>query len=269
MSSQFVLLLIFGGIAFISWLFGKLKEQAEINRARQQSRRQYEESLRTGRSEGEPATATSQSTQTGMSQDLRTLAQRRQEQLRALREQQAERMRRGGAGRFQTTAGAPDPTAWSGGQTTPQQPARRPTPPPPIRRQPQQRVPQQRSRQPQIRQPQQTTQQTRAPQPPQRRTAVPPPPPTRTRHERGQRIIEVERTPSSRKPARTRELSGTRSLLVPFSQEAMSASAHQTRKRSARFSHADLRRAVIMFEVFNKPVCMRDPDESPGAFPSL
>ncbi len=273
--NQFWLLLIFGGIAFLSWLFGKLKEQAEINRAKQQSRRRYDESLRTGRSEEEPAAAPTATQGAGMPQDLRTLAQRRQEQLRALREQQAERMRRAAGGRQTTTTRPPDPSSWTRGQSAaPPQPARRPTPPPPIRRQPTMRTPQQPAGPPSGRQTptrRSPTPRTQSPpksaqrQTPQRRQA--PPPPTRTRHERGQRIIEVERTQTPRRQTGAREASGTRSLLVPFSQEAMSATAGKTRQRPARFNRERLREAVIMFEVFNKPVCMRDPDHSAGSMP--
>jgi hypothetical protein len=75
------LLAVFG-MSMLSWVIGKLREQAKIKAAKDAARRRYEESLRTGRVADEPAKPTAVAPR---NQDL---AERRQAQLRELRKQQ-------------------------------------------------------------------------------------------------------------------------------------------------------------------------------------
>jgi hypothetical protein len=84
MNNNLWFLALFFGMSFASWLYGQLREQAKLKKAREEARRQYEEGLRTGRTSTEqprpspqPATATAGE-----------LAERRQAQLRELRRQQ-------------------------------------------------------------------------------------------------------------------------------------------------------------------------------------
>lgn len=88
MSTQFVILLIFAGISTLSWVFGKLREQAELKRARDEARRRRDEELRTGRAVETPAPGTRQSAAQSRAQEL---AARRQAQLEQLRRQQQAR----------------------------------------------------------------------------------------------------------------------------------------------------------------------------------
>lgn len=114
--NQFWIFLIVVGISVASSIIGKLKEQAEINRAREAARKRREEEERTGRPAEQPSrqtqisaqseyrtSAQSQQTQqtqtttpaptaTSREQRMRDIAARRQAELRELRERQA-RMR--------------------------------------------------------------------------------------------------------------------------------------------------------------------------------
>jgi hypothetical protein len=78
-----ILVLIFFAFSALSWLIGKLREQAAIKKARDENRRARDEELRTGR----VAEAPSQ-TRGGELAELRELAAKRQEQLRQMREMQ-------------------------------------------------------------------------------------------------------------------------------------------------------------------------------------
>lgn len=130
MSTQLVVILIMIGISFVSWIFGKAKEQREIQRINRARDRQRQEALRTGRGLGEtsagqraPRIQAQQKTT-----EAQTLAERRQAQLRALREQQLARMRSQMGGQQQRTTPAaprraPRP-AVAPPSRRPQQPAR-------------------------------------------------------------------------------------------------------------------------------------------------
>lgn len=89
MSTQFIILLIFGGISMLSWVLGKLREQAELKRARDEARRRREEELRTGRSGDAPDSMDAR--QTAARTRAQELAARRQAQLEQLRRQQQAR----------------------------------------------------------------------------------------------------------------------------------------------------------------------------------
>lgn len=78
-----ILVLIFFAFSALSWLIGKLREQAAIKKARDENRRAREEELRTGRVAEPPAP-----TRGGELAELRELAAKRQEQLRQMREMQ-------------------------------------------------------------------------------------------------------------------------------------------------------------------------------------
>jgi colicin import membrane protein len=102
---QFALLFLVFGFSAASWLYGKLREQAELKKMRDAQRRRREQELRTGRmtraqAEAEAAAtagaagaggAATAGAKAGSSRDpeeLRRLAERRQAQLRELRERQ-------------------------------------------------------------------------------------------------------------------------------------------------------------------------------------
>lgn len=80
--TQLFIILAAFGLSFLSWLIGKLKEQAQIKRMRDQIQRQQEAELRTGRS-SQPVAQPSRGAEL---QELKELAARRQAQLRELRE---------------------------------------------------------------------------------------------------------------------------------------------------------------------------------------
>ncbi len=82
-------LAIFFAMSIGSWVLGQLREQAKLKKTRDESKRQYEEQLRTGRAE--PARGAAGPTAQAMD-----LAERRQAQLRELRRQQESS--RGGVG---------------------------------------------------------------------------------------------------------------------------------------------------------------------------
>lgn len=89
---QLLILLLFMGLSFASWLFGQLREQRRIKRARDESKRRYEEHLRTGRPlEGGPAQG--QAAPARQTLTPAELAARRQAQLREARRLPEERPR--------------------------------------------------------------------------------------------------------------------------------------------------------------------------------
>lgn len=100
----FILLFILGG-SFSTWLFGKLREKRELKVMRDAERRRKEELLRTGRSSEVP-TAAQGATPGGArdSEAMRALAEKRQAQIRALRE------RKGGQQQTGTLGGPPRAT---------------------------------------------------------------------------------------------------------------------------------------------------------------
>lgn len=114
--TQLLILLLAIGAPALSWVFGKLREQAELKKARDAARRRHEESLRTTHlTERSPARLSPQEQRQRERQDL---AARRQAQLRELRQRQHERVSRPGT----VVVRGPGPTM-------PQRPAPRPVGP--------------------------------------------------------------------------------------------------------------------------------------------
>ena len=111
--NQFWIFLIVIGISVVSSIIGKLKEQAEINRAREAARRRREEEVRTGQPQTETQSASTRQRPAQPSQQtrpqpasredrMREVSARRQAELRDLRERQArERAERESQGRSQ------------------------------------------------------------------------------------------------------------------------------------------------------------------------
>lgn len=91
-----IILLAFGG-PVLSWVFGRLKEQAEQKRMRAQLQRQRDEELRTGRSSGQEELPKLQKKADDRTSELQRLAERRQQQLRELRARQAQKQQNAAA----------------------------------------------------------------------------------------------------------------------------------------------------------------------------
>lgn len=111
------------GVTILQVVFGKMREQAEVNRARKEREMRRQQALRTGEGLGRQDESMDRPTvQVQATQDLQA---RRQAQLRALRERQQQRMKQ------QQNRGPSRPTA---GQrpaqtSTPQRSPARPAPP--------------------------------------------------------------------------------------------------------------------------------------------
>ncbi|MCA9293044.1 MAG: hypothetical protein KDA20_04440 [Phycisphaerales bacterium] len=92
MGGNFVNLLVFVlvvGAPLLSWIAGKIKEAHELKRLRDVARKNYEEQLRTGRAPEQPAPSKKEPAKpTRTAADLQALAERRQQQLRELRQRQ-------------------------------------------------------------------------------------------------------------------------------------------------------------------------------------
>ncbi len=100
-SGHLIILLIVFGMSAISWVIGKLREQAAIKRMKDELKRRQEEELRTGRT-SEP----SQPTKLSELQQLRELAIKRQQQLEQMRAAQRT-AGQADAARARGTLGAP------------------------------------------------------------------------------------------------------------------------------------------------------------------
>ncbi|MEM8835781.1 MAG: hypothetical protein AAGD00_08170 [Planctomycetota bacterium] len=79
-----IIFLIVIGFSGASWVYGKIREQADLQRAREEARKRFEEQLRTGRAEVEEG----EEQPTSREQRLDELAARRQAQLQELRKRQ-------------------------------------------------------------------------------------------------------------------------------------------------------------------------------------
>lgn len=79
-----IIFLIVIGFSGASWVYGKIREQADLQRAREEARKRFEEQLRTGRAE----TGEEEDQTTSREQRLDELAARRQAQLQELRKRQ-------------------------------------------------------------------------------------------------------------------------------------------------------------------------------------
>lgn len=236
------MLLIFFGLSALSWVVGKMREQATIRKQKEEARQRYEEQLRTGR-DAEPGPQRTVSPQTPVPADL---AERRQAQLRELRRQQQGRTsasppivvaRPAPQSRVRTIPGGVVIQRGPGSPQRPQAPATRPAKRPasskndPLaspwlaldqRRQAEQSERERIAREAEARE----TQQVRL-EAAQRRAPVP---------------VEDD-APESPASARHRRGMGVRELLVPG---------------PSRQRPADLQRLFALSEVLGRPVSLRD-----------
>ncbi|MFM9957067.1 MAG: hypothetical protein ACKVZJ_03260 [Phycisphaerales bacterium] len=91
---QLLLIILVFGFSAISWVIGKLREQAAIKKARDELRRARDEQLRTGRTPEEAGSGPSEAkTRSGDLNELRELAMKRQRQLEQMKEMQQQQMR--------------------------------------------------------------------------------------------------------------------------------------------------------------------------------
>lgn len=246
MTNQFWLFAIVASLSLISWIVGKLREQAEIKRAKDEARRRQDEQLRTGRASGAPGGPAGNAPAGASAQEL---AARRQAQLEALRKQQQMNQRARAVGTAAPRPMNQPPAAPSGprsmgpdprqvGFGVPQTATRGPTPLPgqpqkPAAR-PQQSPQQQRKQSQQRGEPSRQQRRTEvvaqpfeppAPPPVVRRSAFAPPPPVAA-------------------PVHAEVRAGPKGLLFNADGKARSP--------------AELRRAFALMEVLSPPLSMRD-----------
>lgn len=118
-NSQLIIFLIVMAFSALSWVIGYLKEQSRIKKVKDEQKRRFEESLRTGRSAEEPVL---------QKDPAADLAARRQAQLQELRRQQMEERARGQGGvvvaRAPGSAGGAGAPGTLGGPGSQQRPGR-------------------------------------------------------------------------------------------------------------------------------------------------
>jgi hypothetical protein len=119
-NSQLIIFLIVMAFSALSWVIGYLKEQSRIKKAKDEQKRRFEESLRTGRPVDEPVRA---------KDPAADLAARRQAQLQELRRQQVEERARAQGGVVVVRGPSPGNSGGAGipgtlGVPGPQQPQR-------------------------------------------------------------------------------------------------------------------------------------------------
>lgn len=261
-NSQFIIFMIVMAFSVLSWVIGYLKEQSRIKKAKDEQRKRFEESLRTGRPVEEAARPTDPAAE---------LAARRQAQLQELRRQQMEERSRGGG---TVVVRAPSGT----GQARPGQSGQGfPLPVPPTG------TPQQRPGRGQVvvqRTPAgQRSAQRQQPQQParERRDATPPtfnsgndPAVLAARRQREQAERESAAQIATRKEDRESERRAAE--LAVHDREKRLAAAASSRATAAalpkgprgllldpsgNMSPQSLRRAIVLAEIFNKPVSQR------------
>lgn len=88
-----LILLLFFGFSAVSWVIGKLREQAAIKKARDEMKRARDEQLRTGRAPEPVAGGQPPPARTSELNELRELAAKRQRQLEQMREMQQQGLR--------------------------------------------------------------------------------------------------------------------------------------------------------------------------------
>lgn len=134
------LFLIFIILPALQWVAQRIKEKREVAKAAERIRRQKDESLRTGRPPAEEQAVASERAQTQVSLDAaqREAIQRRQQQLRELRQRQMQAQAEARARARQSSGTASRRPAQARPQAptpSPRVPSARPTPvPPPARR---------------------------------------------------------------------------------------------------------------------------------------
>lgn len=114
-SIHLILILLVFGASALSWVIGKLREQAAVKRMKDEARRRTDEELRTGRITDAPA----EPSRSSELAELRELAARRQQQLQQMRQTQKQTA----AQRREDAARGPAPVPI---RSTPSQPSPRP-----------------------------------------------------------------------------------------------------------------------------------------------
>lgn len=245
---QYLFPLLIIGLPALSWVFQKLNENYQAKKAKEAERRRQEEALR---QTVQIATRNQmpQETEDPREQRRRELAARRAEQLRQLRERQEQRagtlVAQPQAPTLQRPAGMPRPpgqTSPGGITPIPPRPGM-PTARPPVRR-PQPARPAQQS-------------------PQQQRSARPVRPPAAR--------PQITTLPDPQIDTYQAELAA-RSQSVTASEIGQSDLPPSTHGRTGRAAdllggvgNRELRRAVILSEIFGKPSSMRSPQEDPWA----
>ncbi len=261
---QLLVVLLVLLFSFLGWVFRKLKERREKAESEALRRRAREEALRTGRLEtstraGTPAVPMSQSVPSTLQPSIEDDAKRRLAELAARRRRElAEMMKQGGG-----SAGG----AGSGGGSTmsspppvvPTSPAPARTAPPVAPRNSGQRTP---TRPPSIEQ-QQRAQRERAAREKAARDAA-----ARERAEQQERqrqareeaLERAEREQAQRDADEVPHLRrGTRTPAEPAAVARMSAAA--AKAGGGVTAGADWRKAIVMAELLNRPLALREPDE--------
>lgn len=246
--AQVIIVLIFLGFSGVAWVVRKLAEQKQIADAQRRRERAREEYLRTGRG-GEPAPEETGSTFAGAPDTsdaqarLRELAQRRQAQLKALREKQ-------GSGTATPAPSAQLPGApirtelWPGGPVIEIGPRQAPTPampaPRPVAR-------------PQPPEPRRTAPPQAKPRPQQR-------PATSTAAQARAKVAQVIATTTQSAGEVERTETSARRAKAARPQAASSIGA----AGPLVAGQIDWRQAIILSEILAKPVGLRDQTQQPG-----
>ncbi len=251
MSNQFYLFAIVASLSLLSWIVGKLREQAEIKRAKDEARRRQDEQLRTGRAAGAPGGAAANAPAGASAQEL---AARRQAQLEALRRQQQMNQRSRAVG-----TAAPRPMGQPGG------PPGGPRPMGPDQRQVGFGVPQTVTRgptalpgQPQPQRPAARPQQTTLPQRKQNQQRGEP-----TRPQRRPEVAAQPFDPPAPPPVvRRSAFAPPPPVAAPVHAEVRAGPKGLLFNPDGRVrSPAELRRAFALMEVLSPPLSMRDEEQ--------
>jgi hypothetical protein len=250
-----IIVLLFFAFSAISWVVGKLREQAAIKKARDEMKRTRDEELRTGRAVAPPAP-----TRGGELAELRELAMKRQQQLQQMRDMQKRGPQTARSGTPEILVGAPLPVpglpnrpgtlSAPGIPGTPGIPGRpRPIPPQTVRPVPL---------------PNRGVQDIRPGTPTPRQQKNPP----MSRRDAPGRGEADFRPPYTVEPSAPRRLVAD----TPEPNHAIGDSAASRRAApiglsallgtaGTRPTASDMRRAIILNEIFSKPVGARPPSE--------
>lgn len=254
MQGNYHLLAVLAFFAFsaLSWVIGKLREQAAIKKSRDEARRNRDEELRTGRAVEAPA-----QTRGGELAELRELAAKRQQQLQQMRDMQKRSAAAAKQRPKDTVVFGPSPIPLPGGQRqqgpgVPGVPGRPSLPNAPVTLRPQGRPQQQPSR---------GVQDIRPGTPLPRAKGKTP----ATRRE--EPAAEFVRQPYTVEPAKPRRIvadttdhiGGPGAPETSVNRPAPVGLAALLATAGKRPTPSDMRRAIMLNEVLSKPVGMRDP----------
>ncbi|MEM1330692.1 MAG: hypothetical protein AAGG07_09045 [Planctomycetota bacterium] len=254
---QLLLVVAFFLFSFISWAVRKLAEQRAVKKQKDELQRRRLEALRTGsdldEADVEEDDTPVQAEQPSDRDRLRELADRRRAQIEELqRRQRLQRQQR--AAQQSSPAGSP-----GGAQASPTA-----APAPPMPQIPQAPVPPRRpsapARRPQPLAPSPTQQPPRVPARPQGRGQLAPQPrPTKpSQTQLPSRLQPTEPAArGSRRDVDAGEIGGTVSDAY-----AIGRGGGTSKRRKARITIEDVRQGVILREIIDPPVSMRDPDAS-------